>query len=302
MIPNFSPPSEREKSQALGALGGSNFSIRKALSNLQNDFSPIETPSPDDWLAQNFEPGQTYEQFKPYANIPSKNSKIYIQPYDNIISLETIIVTKKYCNAFFPGVKFIIRRPINIEDLNIEHREVEWGKQFSACQILNKMYQIAPLDRFAIIGVTMADIYSGEASNFVFGLANVITKSGIFSFARYSPSFYGEESENENEIIIYRAVKVMIHEIGHMFGLLHCIYYSCIMNGSNHIEENDRKPLHLCPICLRKLHHCLNFNPIERYHNLEKFCRELGGKFLDQAEWYSSRASTIEKSLPKLRK
>ena len=29
----------------------------------------------------------------------------------------------------------------------------------------------------------------------------------------------------------------MIHEIGHMFGLYDCSYYTCIMNGSNH--KND---------------------------------------------------------------
>ena len=45
----------------------------------------------------------------------------------------------------------------------------------------------------------------------------------------------------------------MTHEIGHMFGVKHCVYYNCAMNGSNHLQESDRRTEHLCPVCLRKL-------------------------------------------------
>ena len=62
----------------------------------------------------------------------------------------------------------------------------------------------------------------------------------MFSFARYDPHFWGEGEEmKESErykILEYRAVKVMLHEIGHMFGLKHCIYFSCLMQGSMHDE------------------------------------------------------------------
>lgn len=32
-----------------------------------------------------------------------------------------------------------------------------------------------------------------------------------------------------------------------------CIWYRCLMNGSNHLGEADARPLHLCPVDLRKL-------------------------------------------------
>ena len=47
--------------------------------------------------------------------------------------------------------------------------------------------------------------------------------------------------------------QVMTHEIGHMFGIKHCVYHNCAMNGSNHLAESDRRAASLCPICLRKL-------------------------------------------------
>lgn len=57
----------------------------------------------------------------------------------------------------------------------------------------------------------------------------------------------------------------MTHEIGHMFGIRHCQWLSCVMQGSNHLEESDRRPLDFCPICLRKLQVSVGFNIADRY-------------------------------------
>jgi archaemetzincin len=56
-----------------------------------------------------------------------------------------------------------------------------------------------------------------------------------------------------------------------MFGLPHCIYFECLVNGSNNLEEADRCPHHLYPVCLRKLHFNVQFNPVTRYEELAKF-------------------------------
>jgi archaemetzincin len=53
-----------------------------------------------------------------------------------------------------------------------------------------------------------------------------------------------------------------------MFGLEHCVYYRCIMNGSNSILETDRSPHHLCPVCLRKLARAARFDLVDRYEKL----------------------------------
>jgi archaemetzincin len=62
---------------------------------------------------------------------------------------------------------------------------------------------------------------------------------------------------------------VMGHEITHMFGLRHCIFYKCLMNGSNHLEESSNKPMEMCVVCLRKLQSNIKFDILERYIKLK---------------------------------
>ena len=45
------------------------------------------------------------------------------------------------------------------------------------------------------------------------------------------------------------------------------------MNGSNNLEESNRRPMFSCPICLHKLKSSLGFDLKERYQALLEFCR-----------------------------
>jgi archaemetzincin len=76
-----------------------------------------------------------------------------------------------------------------------------------------------------------------------------------------------------------------------MFGLNHCIYYRCVINGFNHLEESDARPLHVCPVCLRKLHYSIGFDICDRYRKLYRFYQKVG---LDEySNWVSNRLSWI---------
>ena len=53
------------------------------------------------------------------------------------------------------------------------------------------------------------------------------------------------------------------------------------------VTESDRRPLHLCPVCLRKLQWSIGFDVLERYNALERVNRAAG--FIDEADWLSRR-------------
>jgi archaemetzincin len=108
------------------------------------------------------------------------------------------------------------------------------------------------------------------------------------------PRFHGEAvSEDTQALMLRRSCKVLAHEIGHMFGLAHCTAFHCLMNGSNDLAESDARPLHLCPVDLRKLQHSVGFDPIARYRRLLDFSRNAG--FDDEAEWLQRRLRHLER-------
>merc|ERR1719198_2427388 len=45
----------------------------------------------------------------------------------------------------------------------------------------------------------------------------------------------------------------MVHESCHMLGILHCVYWHCLMNGNNGPGDSTGSTGFLCPVCLRKL-------------------------------------------------
>lgn len=81
--------------------------------------------------------------------------------------------------------------------------------------------------------MTRVDLYPSDDWNFVYGIGSLVKGVGVFSFARY----LNEDDDILSKIIVdqdtllYRACKIMAHEISHMFGLRHCIYFKCLMNG-----------------------------------------------------------------------
>jgi len=93
-------------------------------------------------------------------------------------------------------------------------------------------------------------------------------------------------------LLFKRSCKVLAHEIGHIFGIKHCIYYQCLMNGSNHLGESDEKPICYCPIDMRKLQISLKFDVIERLRKLLVLWNEFG--WTEEAVWGQKRISDLE--------
>ena len=102
-----------------------------------------------------------------------------------------------------------------------------------------------------------------------------------------------EEAEKEMQ---FASIRIVVHEIGHMFGLRHCTYYACIMNGLNSAEEGARNvnAFDLCPVCLRKLQNNIGFDEVKRYTTLISCIEEMNNeKFNGVKGWMQKRVKFI---------
>jgi archaemetzincin len=285
------------REDAIGPLSHLTAQQRAAFAADATFFSPIRKPQPIDWLANHQEPGQTvreYEAVLPRLKPKPKQSSLCLLPIGDFkLNAPSLDNLRAYCQAYF-GMETRILAPIAIDKIPAKRRTNRNSKnlQLLSTDILKWLPTQKPADTYALIAVTMTDLYPEESWNFVFGQAMLQGGVGVFSFARYDPSFYGEADDaNTQRLILARSCKVLSHEMGHMFGLLHCVFYECIMNGSNHLGETDSTPMHLCPVCLRKLQLGSGFDLLKRDKSLLEFYETASMK--SEAEWVRRRIEKI---------
>ncbi len=292
----FTPPNPGEILRAIGNIKDLPITLRKAL-NPSNDFETVSVPNNGDWLAEHFEHGQSFDNF--ISIMPAKpdrhRNKIYLQPLGDFIdgqspSLEKL---KAYTASYFMmDTNILPVLPIMGSNLTIRRNPYTRNRQLLTHDVLILLKKRRPIDAFCVLAITMEDLYPGSSWNFVFGQASPQDRVGVFSFARYDPVFYGEKRrKNFQVILLRRSCKVLAHETGHMFSLAHCIYFQCLMNGSNHLQESDTRPFSLCPVCLRKLQFSIGFDVVDRYQKLLDFYKRVG--FESEAGWVLTRLKRI---------
>ena len=263
----------------------------------EGDFSLIPAPKPGDWLAEHSEAGQTYDGFVRLkaAKPDAARDTIYLQPLDQFSGYHGVPlgVLKEYGAAYFAlNLKILPPPPISEAGFTTRINPISGNLQILTRDILAHLMRYRPADAFCVLAITMDDLYPDPSWNFVFGQASPRERVGVFSFARYDPMFYGEiRGKDYREIMLRRCCKVLVHEMGHLFSLAHCIFFRCVMNGSNHLVESDARPLYLCPVCLRKLHLSIGFDVVHRYHSLFRFYRKVGSEA--EATWISRRLKKI---------
>ena len=292
----FKPPTKKEIIAAIGSTAKLPAALQRALTP-DDDFEPIPAPKPGDWLAEHRERGQTFDDFvRSGSNRPNDaRHVIYLQPIgqfrqDRSPSLDLL---GDYAAAYFLSDVCILPAQ-DAEKLNFTTRSNPYTRkrQILTGDILDMLLGKLPADAFCVLAVTMEDLYPDPRWNFVFGHASLHDRVGVFSFARYDPAFYGEKRGSRyQQLLLRRSARVLVHETAHMFSLAHCIYFSCVMNGSNHLQESDSRPLALCPVCLHKLQYAIGFDVAARYRRLLEFYRNVGFDF--EADWLAGRLTKI---------
>ena len=220
--------------------------------------------------------------------VKEENHDLYLHIPDRVLDLRANPLAKRKSRR---GTK-----------VKLSLRRHEDKMQIEAPHLLKELRKLIPPDGLCLIGLTMFDLFETSPDLFVAGLAWGRFRSAVFSFARYdpalefSPEFWYDISKGQGdvsvakrkELLLARCCKLIVHEIGHLLGFDHCVFFECCMNGSGHLEEDFRQPLFLCPVCLHKLYALTGLDLRQRYEQMRKFCLEknLGDK---EALWLDKR-------------
>lgn len=97
-----------------------------------------------------------------------------------------------------------------------------------------------------LLGVTSVDLFT-QGKNFVFGEASPMKETAVISLYLLGGSGIPDE------LLLQRAIKEAVHEVGHLLGIGHCSDSRCVMHFSNSLIDTDIKNAFLCTNCRPRL-------------------------------------------------
>ncbi len=271
----------------------------KALLVAREKLRPLHerpgSPQPGEWRHRYHESGQTFEQY--VENNPTRPTKerrtLVIQPIGPFdparekILKQTIDYMARYFNV---PTRCEPSLPLDVIPASAQRVHRTWGdKQLHSQWILHRLLKPKlPADAAALIAFTTSDLYPEDGWNYVFGEADLKARVGVWSVYRHGDPTKNKEAEM---LALRRALKVAVHETGHMFSLEHCTAYRCVQAGVNNLDEEDRSPLWLCPECVVKIAWMSDNDVALRYEKLLAFCRDVG--FENEAQFFSRSLETL---------
>ncbi len=117
--------------------------------------------------------------------------------------------------------------------------------QHSSTRILRWLLGARPRHARKMLAITDADLFI-PILTFVFGEAQLGGEAAVVSTARLGA---GLGSLLDARLTTTRVIKEAVHELGHTFGLLHCVTPRCVMGRSVSVADVDDKSAALCHDC-----------------------------------------------------
>jgi len=200
----------------------------------------------DEFLELVPEAGQTAEEFASEAKErwPAHRRAIRFYPYTDGESAPTgalLGALTRFVEAAFPGAGGEIgpARPIPEEFFDEERERAE------ADAILEDLLDYVSVDALAVIALASAALSSGPRDT-VGGLASFKRRVAVLSLP-----FHAEGADDA--LFLRRTLGAVAHDVGHVLGMAHCVFFRCAMNGAATDEAVDERPMHFCPVCEEKI-------------------------------------------------
>src|SRR4051812_27720027 len=204
---------------------------------------PLPATRPGDWLAEHDEPGQTFAENLDARPVRRSDTftTIYLCFFGDFCEAQRRVLdlTRQYLTLFFDcPVKVNRHVPLASIPARARRTHPSWGdEQVLTGYVLHELLEPErPADALAYVALTASDLWPGEGWNFVFGEANLRQRTGVWSVYRNG------DPEMDFRLCLRRTLSTASHETGHILGMAHCTAYLCLMNGSTHPHEKDRRP------------------------------------------------------------
>lgn len=145
----------------------------------------------------------------------------------------------------------VFRRPVELHPFHPDLRNVfdpSRGQYHSSGVLKQMLDDLAahgdPEDK--LISVVDVDLFI-PVLTFVYGEAQLNGRCAVVSTFRLRNELYGLPVDEG--LFRARIEKESVHEAGHLFGLVHCRGFECVMRSSTYVEEIDLKSAVLCHQC-----------------------------------------------------
>jgi len=157
---------------------------------------------------------------------------------------------KKFLEKIANDVSNEFHYPVNLEESHIEISEFfdPVRRQYNANKLLKEIDSNSTSESFK--NLFRVDLFI-PIFTYIFGQATYKGNTGIASLYRLRNEQYG--MKKDDALLLERFRKVVTHEIGHTFGLVHCHIPTCVMWSSTYVEDIDQKRPNLCKKCRKDL-------------------------------------------------
>lgn len=169
----------------------------------------------------------------------------------------------------YTGMKVVIAEQTSISHLGLS------GWQLTSRRLRAALAKRLPDDAFALLAITEADLLANQYTA-VFGEASADQRVGVVSVARLHLSFSAHRQPSNPRIVLRRSVRLIAHELGHLFGLEHCDAKHCVMNHVATLRDLDNLPATMCSHGLAQLETTAGFDRARRRRQLAAFYAEHG--------------------------